>query len=67
MAIITRRKGPLPDNHPLKGGLIIFGDPRPKRTEKPIEPAEHGKSGEYVENSNGQIEGGSTNKDPDHG
>ncbi len=38
MAIITR-EGPLPDNHPLKGGLIIFGDPRPKRKPTPEAPA----------------------------
>jgi len=31
---VFERKGPLPDGHPLKGGLVIFGAKRPKPVEK---------------------------------
>jgi len=30
---VFKRKGPLPDGHPLKGGLVIFGAKRPKPIE----------------------------------
>jgi hypothetical protein len=36
--IIHPRGTPLPDDHPLKGGCIIFGWKRPPSSAKPSEP-----------------------------
>lgn len=35
MPVIDRRGQPLPDNHPLKGGAIIFGVKPPKNWPRP--------------------------------
>ena len=55
MPVIDRRGKPLPDNHPLKGGVIICGVkppkkwPRPKpeqvvQTENPTQPSDSAQS-----------------------
>jgi len=44
MPVIDRRGQPLPDNHPLKGGVVICGVKPPKNWPRPkpeqTEPAE---------------------------
>lgn len=49
MAINDRRGQPQPDNHPLKGGQVIFGQQRPKASAPSSTPVEQPKSAE-VEN-----------------
>jgi hypothetical protein len=38
--VFKMRTGPLPNNHPLKNGLVVFGAKRPNSSAKPSAPAE---------------------------
>lgn len=38
--VFKMRTGPLPANHPLKNGLVVFGAKQPNSSAKPSTPVE---------------------------